>query len=115
MSAGSLPILLLPGGRVMARPFIPELADELGIIELPDPGGDLRCCRCRRRSRRPRGCGLCILGESLYDWHRGDRAWRTSRSLRGLATSPSGDDDAADGDIHSGADLTRVRTLESGA
>jgi thioredoxin reductase (NADPH) len=39
MSAGSLPIVLLPGGRVMARPSIPELAGELGITELPDPGG----------------------------------------------------------------------------
>jgi thioredoxin reductase (NADPH) len=37
-SAGPLPAVLLSDGRVMSRPSIPELADELGIAELPDPG-----------------------------------------------------------------------------
>jgi thioredoxin reductase (NADPH) len=34
---GSLPAVLFTDGRVMRRPSIPELADELGITELPDP------------------------------------------------------------------------------
>ena len=33
----SYPIVLLPKGRVLQRPEIPVLADELGITELPDP------------------------------------------------------------------------------
>ena len=32
-----LPAVILSDGRVMRRPSIPELADELGITELPDP------------------------------------------------------------------------------
>ena len=36
-----LPAVTLSDGRVMWRPLIPELADELGITELPDP--DLVC------------------------------------------------------------------------
>lgn len=32
-----LPAVILSDGRVMWRPSIPELADELGITELPDP------------------------------------------------------------------------------
>jgi thioredoxin reductase (NADPH) len=36
-----LPAVTLSDGRVMWRPSIPELADELGITELPDP--DLVC------------------------------------------------------------------------
>src|SRR3984885_209245 len=34
---GLLPAVVLSDGRVMRRPTIPELADELGITELPDP------------------------------------------------------------------------------
>ena len=34
----SLPAVALPDGRVLRRPTISELADELGITELPDPG-----------------------------------------------------------------------------
>jgi thioredoxin reductase (NADPH) len=34
---GILPAVVLSDGRVMRRPTIPELADELGITELPDP------------------------------------------------------------------------------
>jgi len=33
----SLPAVILSDGRTMRRPSIPELADELGITELPDP------------------------------------------------------------------------------
>jgi thioredoxin reductase (NADPH) len=36
-----LPVIVLSDGRVMVRPSIPELADEPGITELPDP--DLVC------------------------------------------------------------------------
>jgi thioredoxin reductase (NADPH) len=32
-----LPAVILSDGRVMSQPSIPELADELGITELPDP------------------------------------------------------------------------------
>ena len=32
-----LPAVILSDGRTMRRPSIPELADELGITELPDP------------------------------------------------------------------------------
>ena len=35
---GELPAVRLSDGRVMHQPTIPELADELGITELPDPG-----------------------------------------------------------------------------
>jgi len=34
---GSLPAVRLSDGRVLHQPTIPELADELGITELPDP------------------------------------------------------------------------------
>jgi len=34
---GPLPAVILSDGRTMRRPSIPELADELGITELPDP------------------------------------------------------------------------------
>jgi thioredoxin reductase (NADPH) len=34
----ALPAVQLSGGRVLYRPTIPELADELGITELPDAG-----------------------------------------------------------------------------
>jgi thioredoxin reductase (NADPH) len=34
---GLLPLVILADGRVMQQPTIPELADELGITELPDP------------------------------------------------------------------------------
>jgi thioredoxin reductase (NADPH) len=34
----SLPAVILSGGRTLYRPTITELADELGITELPDPG-----------------------------------------------------------------------------
>src|ERR1700752_4437318 len=34
---GLLPAVVLSDGRIMRRPTIPELADELGITELPDP------------------------------------------------------------------------------
>ena len=34
---GSLPAVRLSDGRVMHQPTIPQLADELGITELPDP------------------------------------------------------------------------------
>jgi len=33
-----VPAVVLSDGRVLARPSIPELADELGISERPDPG-----------------------------------------------------------------------------
>jgi thioredoxin reductase (NADPH) len=33
----SLPAVILSDGRILRRPSIPELADELGITELPDP------------------------------------------------------------------------------
>jgi thioredoxin reductase (NADPH) len=33
----SLPAITLSDGRILRRPSIPELADELGITELPDP------------------------------------------------------------------------------
>jgi thioredoxin reductase (NADPH) len=36
-SAGRLPAVRLSDGRVMYQPTIPEIADELGITELPDP------------------------------------------------------------------------------
>ena len=36
--AGRLPAVVLSDGRVLARPSIPDLADELGISERPDPG-----------------------------------------------------------------------------
>lgn len=35
--AAGLPAVQLSSGRVLYRPTIPELADELGITELPDP------------------------------------------------------------------------------
>src|SRR6267378_7395922 len=34
---GLLPAVVLSDGRIMRRPTIPELADELGITELPEP------------------------------------------------------------------------------
>jgi len=37
-NAGRLPAVVLSDGRVLARPSIPDLADELGISERPDPG-----------------------------------------------------------------------------
>ncbi|WP_254063957.1 cyclic nucleotide-binding domain-containing thioredoxin-disulfide reductase [Granulicella sp. S190] len=36
VSDSMLPAVILPGGRVVAHPSITELADELGITELPD-------------------------------------------------------------------------------
>jgi thioredoxin reductase (NADPH) len=36
--SASLPEVIIFGGRILQRPSIPELADELGITELPDPG-----------------------------------------------------------------------------
>ena len=35
--SSELPAVVLPGGRILARPTITDLADELGITELPDP------------------------------------------------------------------------------
>ena len=35
--SSELPAVVLPGGRILARPSITDLADELGITELPDP------------------------------------------------------------------------------
>jgi thioredoxin reductase (NADPH) len=37
MASSELPAVILPDGRILARPTITELADELGITELPDP------------------------------------------------------------------------------
>jgi thioredoxin reductase (NADPH) len=37
-TVGGLPAVRLSDGRVMHQPTIPQLADELGITELPDPG-----------------------------------------------------------------------------
>jgi thioredoxin reductase (NADPH) len=35
--SSQLPAVVLPGGRILSRPSITDLADELGITELPDP------------------------------------------------------------------------------
>jgi thioredoxin reductase (NADPH) len=35
--SSELPAVVLPDGRILARPSITDLADELGITELPDP------------------------------------------------------------------------------
>lgn len=35
--SSELPTVMLPEGRILARPSITDLADELGITELPDP------------------------------------------------------------------------------
>lgn len=35
--SSEMPAVVLPGGRILARPSITDLADELGITELPDP------------------------------------------------------------------------------
>ncbi len=35
--SSELPAVVLPDGRILARPTIADLADELGITELPDP------------------------------------------------------------------------------
>ena len=35
--SSELPVVVLPDGRILARPTITDLADELGITELPEP------------------------------------------------------------------------------
>ena len=36
--SGDLPAVVLSDGRILHRPTIPDLADTLGITELPEPG-----------------------------------------------------------------------------
>src|SRR5947209_12816309 len=77
LDTDSWPAVVFSDGRVLHRPTVSKLADELGISALPDKSTIYDVAVGRGRSCGSRSCRLCLFGGSLHRGHRRHCAGRT--------------------------------------